>query len=72
MSQSTSDKATKLFALAFLGFLGYAITFGLLFIVFGVLKIDAWYGIYIPMISIVGVIPPLIFVNKKMFKSEDQ
>ena len=72
MYQSGSDKAAKIFAIILLGFLGYAITFGLLFLIFGLLDINAWYGIYIPMISIIGVIPGLIFVNKRMFPSREQ
>ena len=69
MSKQASDKAVKIFLILFLGFLGYAITFGILMILFNILNVNAWYGIYIPIISLVGVVIPIIFLNKKILNS---
>lgn len=69
MNNQRSDKSIKLFMFLFFGFFGYLFMAAVLFIVFILFDINAWYGIYIPVISFIGVIFPLLYLNRVVFKS---
>ena len=63
---SVGDRMGTLGANVILGFLGYALLFGILFFGLAASGESAWYAIYIPLLAIPGVLlGPLVLAWRK-------
>ncbi len=64
---SVSDRAGTIGSYLILGFLGYALVFGVAFLWLAISGASAWYVVYVPLIAIPGILlgPAIIAWRKR-------